>query len=123
METFKEFIAKIDSPKMRNRTEEVLNWIIKNYPQLEQKIGWNQPMFADHGTFIIGFSVSKNHLAATPEMFGITRFSDEIIKSGYEHTKMLFKIKWDDQIDYGLLQRMIDFNILDKKNCSTFWRK
>ena len=123
METFKEFISKVDSPKMRERLENVLNWIINKYPQLEEKIGWNQPMLTDHGTFIIGFSVSKNHLAVTPEMHGITQFADEIIKSGYEHTKMLFRIKWDSPVDYELLKKMIDFNIHDKANCSTFWRK
>ncbi|PKK97150.1 MAG: iron chaperone [Tenericutes bacterium HGW-Tenericutes-3] len=123
MNTFEEFIAKIDSPKYRDRTREVLDWIIKEYPQLEQKIGWNQPMFTDHGTFIIGFSVSKKHLAVTPEQKGMIQFSNDISLAGYEQSKMLFRINWESQVDYELLHKMIDFNIMDKSNCKTFWRK
>ena len=107
---FEDYLTTIENQLNQERTREVLNWIIKKYPNLKTKIAWNQPMFTDHGTFIIGFSVSKNHLAVTPEMHGITQFSDEIIKSGYEHTKMLFRIKWDSAVDYELLKKMIDFN-------------
>lgn len=74
METFAEFIARIDNPEHQARTEEVLNWITEKFPNLKQKIAWNQPMFTDHETFIIGFSVSKQHLAVAPEKAGINRF-------------------------------------------------
>lgn len=60
METFADFITQIEEPKHRERTKEVLDWVTQKYPQMQHKIGWNQPMFTDHGTFIIGFSVSKN---------------------------------------------------------------
>lgn len=87
------------------------------------KIAWNQPMFTDHGTFIIGFSIAKHHLAVAPERAGIIRFSDEIVQAGYEHTKELIRIRWDGPVDYSLLEKMIEFNIMDKADCSTFWRK
>ena len=80
-------------------------------------------MFTDHDTFIIGFSVSKQHLAVSPEAAGIDHFINQIAKSGYEQTKGLFRIKWDSPIDYSLLEKIIEYNILDKANCSTFWRK
>ncbi|MCQ4950818.1 hypothetical protein NE646_14380, partial [Bittarella massiliensis] len=41
------------------------------FPDLTPKIAWNQPMFTDHGTFIIGFSAAKAHLAVAPERAGI----------------------------------------------------
>jgi uncharacterized protein YdhG (YjbR/CyaY superfamily) len=123
METFAEFIARIDNPEHQARTEEVLNWIIEKFPNLKQKIAWNQPMFTDHETFIIGFSVSKQHLAVAPEKAGINRFSEEITQAGYEHTKELVRMKWKQEIDFSLLERMIEFNIADKADCSTFWRK
>ncbi|MCP1184222.1 iron chaperone [Paenibacillus sp. 1781tsa1] len=123
METFAEFIARIDNPEHQARTEEVLNWITERFPNLKQKIAWNQPMFTDHDTFIIGFSVSKQHLAVAPEKAGINRFSEEIIKAGYDHTKELVRMKWKQEIDFSLLERMIEFNIADKAECSTFWRK
>ncbi|MFC6039676.1 iron chaperone [Paenisporosarcina macmurdoensis] len=123
MEVFAEFLAKIDNPQHRDRTEEVLIWITKRFPNLMPKIAWNQPMFTDHGTYIIGFSVAKHHLAVAPELAGITHFSDEIVQAGYDHTKQLVLIKWDSPVDYSLLEKMIDFNMLDKADCSTFWRK
>ncbi|MBD8837368.1 MULTISPECIES: iron chaperone [unclassified Paenibacillus] len=123
METFAEFIARIDNPEHQARTEEVLNWITEKFPNLKQKIAWNQPMFTDHDTFIIGFSVSKQHLAVAPEKAGINRFSEEITQAGYDHTKELVRMKWKQEIDFSLLERMIEFNIKDKAECSTFWRK
>ncbi|WKL01759.1 iron chaperone [Paenibacillus amylolyticus] len=123
METFAEFIARIDNPEHQARTEEVLNWVTEKFPKLKQKIAWNQPMFTDHETFIIGFSVSKQHLAVAPEKAGINRFSEEITQAGYDHTKELVRMKWKQEIDFSLLERMIEFNIADKAECSTFWRK
>lgn len=123
MDVFLEYLARIDNPQHRARTEEILGWVIEKFPNLVPKIAWNQPMFTDHGTFIIGFSVAKHHLAVAPERVVITRFSDEIVQTGYDHTKELIRIRWDDPVDFSLLERMIEFNISDKADCSTFWRK
>lgn len=123
MNTFEEYLSSIEHPQHRARTEEVLGWITNRFPNLAQKIAWNQPMFTDHGTFIIGFSVSKKHLAVAPEKAAMEHFSEEIVQSGYEHTKELIRIPWDSPVDYALLEKLIGFNILDKAECSTFWRK
>ncbi|WP_434168258.1 iron chaperone [Peribacillus frigoritolerans] len=123
MEVFAEFLANIDNPQHRERTEEVLAWVTKKFPNLMPKIAWNQPMFTDHDTYIIGFSVAKYHMAVAPEKAGIDHFSDEIVQAGYDHTKQLVRIKWDSPVDYSLLEKMIEFNIFDKADCSTFWRK
>jgi uncharacterized protein len=123
MEVFAEFLAKIDNPEHRERTEEVLTWVAKQFPNLAPEIKWNQPMFTDHGTYIIGFSVAKHHLAVAPEGVGINHFAEEIVKAGYDHTKELVRMKWSSPVDYTLLEKMIEFNIWDKADCSTFWRK
>ncbi|WP_100486352.1 iron chaperone [Sporolactobacillus pectinivorans] len=123
MEIFADYLAHIDNPLHRDRTEEVLAWITEKFPNLKPRIAWNQPMFTDHGTFIIGFSVSKHHLAVAPERAGIDHFFDEIKRAGYDHTKLLIRLPWDRPIDFSLLEKMIAFNITDKADCSTFWRK
>ncbi|TMU85080.1 iron chaperone [Bacillus sp. BHET2] len=123
MEVFAEYLSSIDDPQQRVRTEEVLMWVKKKYPNLIPKIAWNQPMFTDHGTFIIAFSISKKHLAVSPEKEGITHFSEDIVQAGYDHTKMLMRIPWDSPIDFSLLEKMIEFNLVEKAECSTFWRK
>ncbi|WP_211750204.1 iron chaperone [Paenibacillus sp. Marseille-Q4541] len=123
MEVFKEYLARIDNPEHLDRTEKVLGWVTKKFPNLIPKIAWNQPMFTDHDTYIIGFSISKHHLAVAPEKAGIIHFSDEIVQAGYDHTKELIRIPWNKPVNFALLEKMIEFNIADKAECSTFWRK
>lgn len=123
METFAEYISAIENPEHRNRVQEVLSWILNRFPSLSPRIAWKQPMFTNHGTFIIGFSLSKQHMAVSPEQAGMVRFSDEIAKSAYTQGKMLFRIPWSKQVDYILLEKMIVFNMEDKADCNTFWRK
>lgn len=123
MNVFAECLAHIDSPQNRDRMEEVLFWVVRQFPQLKPEIKWNQPMFTDHGTFIIGFSTSKKHMAVSPERAGIVRFSKEIVQAGYECTKQLIRVPWNRPVDFSLLEKMIAFNIEDKAECSTFWRK
>lgn len=123
MEVFAEYLAHIDNPEHRERTEEVLAWVTKKFPELMPKMAWNQPMFTDHGTFIIGFSIAKHHLAVAPERVVIQHFSDAIVQAGYDHTKELVRIRWERPVDFSLLEKMIEFNIMDKADCTTFWRK
>lgn len=124
IEVFEQYLAQIENRQSRERTQEVLRRVAEKFPQLAPRVAWNQPMFTDHGTFILGFSVSKKHLAVSPEREGVVRFADEIQRSGYEssNSMMLFRIGWNRPVDYALLERIIAFNIADKADCSTFWR-
>ncbi|PPA71092.1 iron chaperone [Jeotgalibacillus proteolyticus] len=122
MEAFNEFLGSIDHHEHRERTKEVMGWVVENFPSLCPELKWNQPMFTDHGTYIIGFSVSKKHLAIAPERAGIIKFADEIKEAGYDHTKQLIRIPWESTINFSLLKKMIEFNMADKADCSTFWR-
>jgi len=123
MEVFAEYLAKIDNPVHRAGTEEVLAWVLEQFPTLTPKIAWNQPMFTDHGTYIIGFSVAKAHLAVAPEKAGMEHFGDAIQQAGLDHTKLLIRMKWSNPVDFTLLKQLIEFNIADKANCTTFWRE
>ena len=123
MEIFKEYLKSIANSQHRDRMEDVLGWVIKEFPDLVPKIAWNQPMFTDHDTFIIGFSTAKLHIAVAPEKVKINRFSDEMMQAGYVHTENLVRIRWDIPVDFPLLKKIIEFNILDKVECWTFWRK
>ncbi|WP_435923098.1 iron chaperone [Paenibacillus sp. DYY-L-2] len=122
MDVFAEFLNGIANPQHRARMEEMLSWVMEKFPNVEPTLKWNQPMFTDHGTYIIGFSVSKKHIAVSPEQAGMVRFSGEISKAGYDQTKELMRIPWDQPVDYSLLEKMIEFNVTDKAGCTTFWR-
>lgn len=123
MELFEEYLAKIENETHRSRMREVLAWVKDTFPTLAPKIAWNQPMFTDHGTFIIGLSAAKGHFVLFPEAQGIAAFSNDIAKSGDSQTSNLFRIQWDEPIDFPLLERIIRYNMEDKKDCATFWRK
>jgi uncharacterized protein YdhG (YjbR/CyaY superfamily) len=64
-------------------------------------------MFTDHGTYIIGFSISKQHIAVAPEQAGINHFTEDIEKAGYDYTKGIIRIKWTSPVDFSLLEKMI----------------
>ncbi|WP_047982388.1 iron chaperone [Ornithinibacillus contaminans] len=123
MKVFNEFLAKIDNPDQRYRMEEVLSWVNNNFQGLEPVMKWNQPMFTDHGTYIIGFSAAKNHFSVAPERVTMERYLDDIVNAGYDHTKELIRIKWSEPIDYSLLGKIIEFNRMDKAEYTNFWRK
>ncbi|MCR8632084.1 iron chaperone [Paenibacillus radicis (ex Xue et al. 2023)] len=123
MEVFYEYLARIDNSDHRDRTEEILAWVANKFPNLEGQIKWNTPMYSDHGTFIIGFSTAKHHLSVSPEEVCIAHFADNIVQAGYSATKGLFRIPWNEPVKYELLEKIIEFNILDKADYSTFWRK
>ena len=123
MDVFAEYLAGIDHPDHRERTEEVLAWVADRFPNLEGQIKWNTPMFTDHGTYIIGFSTAKQHMSVSPEEVGIARFSDDIAQAGYSATKGLFRIPWKKPVNYELLEKMIKFNIQDKAEYTKFWRE
>lgn len=123
METFDEFLLKIDNVDHYNRTKEVLSWVMETYPQLAYRLAWNQPMFTHHGTFIIAFSLAKNHLAVTPEQAGIAHFKKEFEREGLSYTSMIVRFPWNKPVNYELIAMMIEFNLEDKKDCTTFWRK
>lgn len=122
MTTFSDFLDTIDDPIKRRKLESILQYIKDEFPHLKEVIKWHQPMFTDHDTFIIGFSIAKQHIAIAPEPTVIQTFLEEIEKAGYTHTAQIFKIKWSDDIDFELLKSIAAYNIFEKKDMTLFWR-
>lgn len=122
MKTLIDYLNEITDLDQRARMESVFDWVKTTYPQLESTIKWNQPMFTDHGTFIIGFSRAKHHMSFTPEEYTMNHFMNDIKEAGYDYTKGLVKIKWTEDIQFDLISKMIAFNLDDKVNCTTFFR-
>ena len=122
MKDFQMFLDSMREPDKRERMENILKYVKEKFPQLKEEIKWNQPMFSDHGTFIIGFSVAKGHIAVAPEAVVISLFEKEIEEAGYSHTQELLRIKWTDKVDFDLLHKIIAYNIENKKGMTSFWR-
>lgn len=122
METFEEFLNTVNNPEHKQRLEMILSEIKRQFPSLEEVIKWHQPMFVAHGTYIIGFSVAKAHLAIAPESACKEAFQDRIKAAGYQTTKELVKIKWSESVDLQLIFDMVRYNIQDKEDLTSFWR-
>lgn len=122
METINDYLEQINEVEHRFKLEGVINYIKDKY-NLDFKIGWNQPMLTDHGTYIIGFSVAKNHFSIGLEARNIELFKNDISVAGYDYSKMLFKIKWNQEVNYQLIDKIVEYTIKDKQDIKTFWYK
>ncbi len=122
MGEFKEYLKTIDEESHKDCMEKVLQWIIEHYPKLETKVAWNQPMFTHQGTYIIGFSHSKHHIAMAPETKPILEYKDIIEELGFSYTDNIIRIKWTDPFPYEFMQTLIEYNIEDKDGYAKFWR-
>lgn len=123
METFEAWLEKIDNMDHRLKMQQVFEWVEDTFPQLGKTVKWNQPMFTDHGTFIIGFSISKNHFSVGLEKEVIDEMQEMLEERGTDFTKMTIRVKWNEEVDFDLLEKIIAFQIEDKEACETFWRK
>jgi len=123
VKTVNDFLLTLEDPYKKLKFEELFIWVKENFPDLELVIKWNQPMYINNGTFIIAFSAAKFHMSFAPEASTILHFNEDIEDAGYVSSKELVRIKWDDKINYDLLYRIIEYNINDKLNCKTFFRK
>ena len=86
------FLSNFKNPILKFKLEPIFEQIQKEFPNLTVELKWNQPMFIMNGTFIIGFSVAKNHISIAPEAVTIAIFTNDIKVANYEATNNLFKI-------------------------------
>ena len=108
-----EFFNSID-PVARKTAKLIFSTITEKYPDLELVIAWNQPMLRQGKAYIIGISVSKNHITINP-------FSGDVLEllakklSKYTVNKKTFSVPLDWKVDKVLVRsiakaRMQEFN-------------
>ena len=122
MEVFEEYLAKIENEAHRFRMREVLAWVKDTFRRWQRKSpGTNRCLpTADVYHWVQRRQGAFRRLAGGAGNGGVC---DDIAKSGYNQTSNLFRIQWDEPVDFPLLERIIRYNIEDKKDCTTFWRK
>ena len=101
---------------------EVLEWVSHNFPELELRIAWNQPMFTHHGTYIIGLSAASKHMAMAPERATMIRFEQVMREHGTDFGTMLARQPWDKPFDYELLDAFIQHQLKEKGDVTSFRR-
>lgn len=114
IKTLDEYLATIPNGDNRARMVDVLDWVSHNFPELELRIAWNQPMFTHHGTYIIGFSAASKHMAMTPERATMICFEQIIRGRGTDFGTMLARQPWDKPFDYELLDSFIRHQLNEK---------
>ena len=122
MERFEAYLRRIPDPHQRAQMAAVREWVEGRFPKLSPRLAWNQPVFTNHGTFIIGFARTPEYLAVVPEAPGVARFRREIAEAGCAASGQEVRLGWDAPVPYGLLEQLIAFNVADKAACRTFWR-
>lgn len=86
------FLSNFKNPILKFKLEPIFEQIQKEFQNVTVELKWNQPMFIMNGTFIIGFSVAKNHISIAPEAVTMAIFTNDIKAANYEATNNLFKI-------------------------------
>ena len=117
--TLDEFLATIPNEDNRVRMLEVLDWVAQQYPELELRITWNQPMLTHHGTYIIGFSATSKHMAMAPERATMIRFEPVMRERGTDFGKMFARQPWNEPFDYELLDAFIQHQLNEKQNITS----
>lgn len=123
MSVFDTWLDPLENDLQRDKSREVFSWVESRFPQLMPVLKWNQPMYTAHGTFILGFSAARKHLAIAAERVCLDRYRDALEQAGYACTKELLLVRWEQPIPYAWLARMVETNLRDKATLPTFWRK
>ena len=99
-----EYFKTLD-PATAKKIKEIFASITSTYSDLELVMAWNQPMLKIDGQYILGISVSKNHLTIGPfNKDFVKTFAKKLEK--YESNKKTFKVPLDWKVD-GALMRAI----------------
>ncbi|GGF34568.1 intracellular iron chaperone frataxin [Marmoricola endophyticus] len=122
MDTHEEYLATVEDDAHREKLSGILAWVNQTWPNLVPVVKWNQPMFTDHGTFIIGFSVFPKNIAVNPEPPAMDHFRDAMHAAGYTTSSRLMRITWADSVDHDLLGELIEWQIAGKTDVTGFWR-
>ncbi len=123
METLQEYLDTIPEETNRTKLQEVITWVTERFPDLKVEIKWNQPLLTHNGTFTIGFSASSKHFAVAPEPLVLEEFREKLTEAGYSHSKAIFRILWKQDVNYPLLEEIVERSIEYKKGSKTFWAK
>jgi uncharacterized protein YdhG (YjbR/CyaY superfamily) len=66
--------------------------------------------------------VAKKHISIAPERRGMEVFEETFKEKKVLYSKMMFKFLFQDGVDYDLLKEVIEFNMMEKKGYTSFWR-
>jgi uncharacterized protein len=100
-----EYFKTLDS-FVAKKINEIFSSITKTYTDLELVMAWNQPMLKTGDQYILGISVSKNHITIGPFNTDFVEiFAKKLEK--YESNKKTFKVPFDWKVDGALMRAIV----------------
>ena len=100
-----EYFKTLD-PLVAKKIKEIFASITKTYADLELVMAWNQPMLKTGDQYILGISVSKNHITIGPfNTDFVETFAKKLEK--YESNKKTFKVPFDWKVDGALMRAIV----------------
>lgn len=119
---FAQYLAAIANEDGRAILGEVLDWVVEQYPELDYRFAWKQPMFTHHGTFIIGFSAASKHFSVAGESAGLQAVKPMLDEGGYTYGAKLFRVRYDQPVPFAILRAVIELQLREKSEVTSFWR-
>ncbi|SNY99119.1 iron chaperone [Halomonas sp. hl-4] len=108
-----DYLSSLDS-KQGNTLRDVIDVILKNFPDLDCKLSWNVPQICRGSDYVFGVSALKNHLALAPWSAKVVEdFKARLESEGYIVKKNLFQIPNDWKIDEKLLTDLVTARIAE----------
>lgn len=117
-----DFFKNINDDDQRKQLHDVLDWITERFPHLRLVLVNESPTFTDHKTDIIEFNVTEGGIVLISKSKGFEQFKDDISAAGYLKTKDSITIPWQKEIDYGLLDEIIAWQVQMNSNTESYWR-
>jgi uncharacterized protein YdhG (YjbR/CyaY superfamily) len=100
-----EYFKTLD-PSVAKKIKEIFASITKTNSDLELVMAWNQPMLKTADQYILGISVSKNHITIGPfNTDFVVTFAKKLEK--YESNKKTFKVPFDWKVDGALMRAIV----------------
>ena len=100
-----EYLASLEPAKQKTLTS-IIDYILREFPDLEAKVAWNVPTIHRRGKYVVGLSAYKHHLTFSP-------WSPRIIEDfrgrleGLVVWKNCFQIPVDWKLDRKLLKDLV----------------
>ncbi len=93
-------------PSTAKKIKEMFSSITSTYSDLQLVMAWNQPMLKLGDHYILGVSVSKNHLTIGPfNTDFVETFAKKLEK--FESNKKTFKVPFDWKVDGALMRAIV----------------
>lgn len=115
MSTKTEITSYIDScpPQSQEHLKKLRNFILQEFPQLEEVISYKMPAYKLNG-ILIYFAGYKNHIGFYPTPSGVKNFENEIQR--YKYSKGAIQFPIDEELPYNLLKKIILFRIKENED-------